>query len=302
MLSNNYVTIRDVSQQTGVAAVTLRAWERRYGLVRPKRTPKGHRLYSLKNIEQIQTIVSWLNRGVAISKVAELLASNDVPANNSIDDKPWQDMQVQLLNALTELKQNSLNPLLDKLNKSVPFVTLCEQVYQPLHHTLITRWYNKPLGYQLEQQLWQQCWQRQITIMTLRAEKQKSHALAWLVNLDDDAHTLDYWLLYSLLIQSGIRIHTFNHINDLSELSRLQDSKHQALILFGDSKINTQSLEQLTRISDFWKSRLFVLGHISRIHKEVITNLPLNHIVGYVSQCWQSEDYQSWLKRLGESE
>ena len=35
--------IREVSRLTGVNSVTLRAWERRYGLIRPQRTPKGHR-------------------------------------------------------------------------------------------------------------------------------------------------------------------------------------------------------------------------------------------------------------------
>ncbi len=38
--------IRAVSRLTGVSAVTLRAWERRYGLIVPSRTAKGHRLYS----------------------------------------------------------------------------------------------------------------------------------------------------------------------------------------------------------------------------------------------------------------
>ncbi|MBT8131818.1 MAG: MerR family DNA-binding transcriptional regulator, partial [Gammaproteobacteria bacterium] len=35
--------IRTVVSLTGINAVTLRAWERRYGLVKPKRTAKGHR-------------------------------------------------------------------------------------------------------------------------------------------------------------------------------------------------------------------------------------------------------------------
>ena len=39
-----YFPIRVVSQRTGVNSVTLRAWERRYGLLKPLRTPKGHRL------------------------------------------------------------------------------------------------------------------------------------------------------------------------------------------------------------------------------------------------------------------
>ncbi|OOE97942.1 hypothetical protein BZG79_15885, partial [Salinivibrio sp. MA427] len=39
------LTISQVAEQTGVNPVTLRAWQRRYGLLSPARTAKGHRLY-----------------------------------------------------------------------------------------------------------------------------------------------------------------------------------------------------------------------------------------------------------------
>ncbi|WP_162873792.1 MerR family DNA-binding transcriptional regulator, partial [Pseudomonas viridiflava] len=35
---DDWLPIRDVARQTGVNAVTLRAWERRYGLIVPHRT------------------------------------------------------------------------------------------------------------------------------------------------------------------------------------------------------------------------------------------------------------------------
>jgi DNA-binding transcriptional MerR regulator len=52
--------IREVSRLTGVNPVTLRAWERRYGLIQPTRTESGHRLYSQANIEAIRSILAWL--------------------------------------------------------------------------------------------------------------------------------------------------------------------------------------------------------------------------------------------------
>ncbi|WP_215201409.1 MerR family transcriptional regulator, partial [Escherichia coli] len=48
--------IREVTRLTGVHPVTLRAWERRYGLVVPQRTGKGHRLYSEEQVERIRRI------------------------------------------------------------------------------------------------------------------------------------------------------------------------------------------------------------------------------------------------------
>jgi len=65
--------IRTVSEVTGVNAITLRAWERRYGLFKPQRTPKGHRLYSQQDILRIQQVLQLLEKGVAIGRVANAL-------------------------------------------------------------------------------------------------------------------------------------------------------------------------------------------------------------------------------------
>jgi DNA-binding transcriptional MerR regulator len=66
--------IREVARLTGVNPVTLRAWERRYGLIVPMRTESGHRLYSMSDIERVRSILGWIERGVAVSKVAKILA------------------------------------------------------------------------------------------------------------------------------------------------------------------------------------------------------------------------------------
>ena len=56
-----YFPIRILSTKTGVNSVTLRAWERRYGLLKPKRTEKGHRLYSEEDVTRVDAIVRWIN-------------------------------------------------------------------------------------------------------------------------------------------------------------------------------------------------------------------------------------------------
>ena len=298
MKSKVYTNISEVSQETGVAAVTLRAWERRYGLIKPQRTPKGHRLYSEADVAEIRQIVSWLNRGVTISKVGALLNTIEATVQVCEDDESWQQVQQELLSTLIELKQRSLNPLLDKLNKSMPFISLCEKVYQPLSRQLITRWQSEPLGHQLEKQLWQQCWQRQITIMTLRADKQKPSATYWLVNLDDQDIALDYWLFYGLLLQSGIQINAVNQLDYLNALPRLKQSLDQPLIIFGSNRISVREIDQLNKAKALWHEDMLAIGSIADIHKDTFSDMALEHIGGDVSSCWQSENYQSWAKRM----
>jgi DNA-binding transcriptional MerR regulator len=68
--------IREVARLTGVNPVTLRAWERRYGLIVPTRTESGHRLYSMTDIDRVRSILDWIERGVAVSKVGKILAKS----------------------------------------------------------------------------------------------------------------------------------------------------------------------------------------------------------------------------------
>ena len=48
--------IREVARLTGINPVTLRAWERRYGLIQPTRTESGHRLYSMHDVEAVREL------------------------------------------------------------------------------------------------------------------------------------------------------------------------------------------------------------------------------------------------------
>jgi MerR family transcriptional regulator, light-induced transcriptional regulator len=64
--------LKVVLKETGIAADTLRAWERRYGLPRPNRTPGGHRLYSARDIETIRWLIARQGEGLSISHAVDL--------------------------------------------------------------------------------------------------------------------------------------------------------------------------------------------------------------------------------------
>src|SRR5438105_14487334 len=64
-----------VARETGVPADTFRAWERRYGMPRPQRSPGGHRLYSERDIAIIRWLRDRTDQGVNISHAVLLLAN-----------------------------------------------------------------------------------------------------------------------------------------------------------------------------------------------------------------------------------
>ncbi len=63
MVRSGEYTIAEVEAMTGLSAEVLRQWERRYGFPRPRRTPGGHRLYALEEVEALRTIKRWLEEG-----------------------------------------------------------------------------------------------------------------------------------------------------------------------------------------------------------------------------------------------
>ena len=65
--------IRVVAELTGINPVTIRAWERRYGLVCPTRTPGGHRLYRRVDLDRLHAASALTGQGMSISRAASLL-------------------------------------------------------------------------------------------------------------------------------------------------------------------------------------------------------------------------------------
>lgn len=66
-------TIRAASALTGINPNTLRAWERRYGIVRPERTPKGYRLYTDEDLKKLRLIQRALQQGISVGRVKDHL-------------------------------------------------------------------------------------------------------------------------------------------------------------------------------------------------------------------------------------
>lgn len=120
--------IREVSRLTGVNSITLRAWERRYGLIEPVRTESGHRLYTDEHIQQIQTAVSLTQQGIPISRVKSLLDQPNPgevakPASKTPDSSGGSPPN----HALESSYQFLLDPLMD-LNLGT-FETALDQLF-----------------------------------------------------------------------------------------------------------------------------------------------------------------------------
>jgi len=57
------LSIGQLAERTGVSVETLRAWERRYGVLRPVRSRGGHRRYSAADVERVMWLINRLTSG-----------------------------------------------------------------------------------------------------------------------------------------------------------------------------------------------------------------------------------------------
>ena len=64
--------LKVVIKETGLTPATIRAWERRYGLFKPKRSPGGQRLYSEDEISLLKWLVERQKEGLSISRAIDL--------------------------------------------------------------------------------------------------------------------------------------------------------------------------------------------------------------------------------------
>lgn len=60
------------AKMSGLTEFTLRAWERRHRAIKPRRSPNGRRVYSLKEIEKLKLLKILTDAGHSISEVANL--------------------------------------------------------------------------------------------------------------------------------------------------------------------------------------------------------------------------------------
>ena len=79
MSEPGYLRIGELARRTGASPELLRAWERRYGLLRPTRSQGGFRLYTAADEERIRRMKEYLARGVAAAEAARLAVDAETP-------------------------------------------------------------------------------------------------------------------------------------------------------------------------------------------------------------------------------
>jgi methanogenic corrinoid protein MtbC1 len=153
--------LKVVLKETGLAADTLRAWERRYGLPSPNRTAGGHRLYSQRDIETIKWLMKRQSEGLSISRAVDLwneqiasgtdplagsmlqgpLTSLAVPVPYQSPDTTIDTMRARWIEACLEFSESAAEQILNQAFSMFPVEAVCLNLLQRGMSEIGERWY-----------------------------------------------------------------------------------------------------------------------------------------------------------------
>ena len=214
--------IREVSRITGINPVTLRAWERRYGLIQPTRTESGHRLYSQSDIDEVRSILGWIERGVAVSKVSKILAhtSSTRPPSVALDSDvqagDWADWHEQIRNAVAAFDERRLEQLYGQVFSSYPMTVVFQDVFIPVWRELLL--HRERFG-QASEWLFLDSFLRARTLQRLQMAAGAAPHKVILAALPDACRELELWVAGLLLGSSDVGVQVLAPGQPLEELS-----------------------------------------------------------------------------------
>lgn len=126
-------SIGEVARICGINPVTLRAWQRRYGLLKPQRTEGGHRLFNDDDLDTIRTILGWIERGIPVGQVKSLLEGKVEAISGD-----WSESEHRLLTALQKGQSQKVRQVITELGREYPATPLVNNVFRPLRARLST--------------------------------------------------------------------------------------------------------------------------------------------------------------------
>ena len=140
MDSDGVLRIGELSKRSGVSAELLRAWERRYGLLRPMRSAGGLRLYTPADVERVRVMRQHMADGLAAAEAAALALRAGVGDGAAPLALRPEAVRDDLADALDRYDEPRAQAILDRLLAVATVDTLLSEVVLPYLRELGERW------------------------------------------------------------------------------------------------------------------------------------------------------------------
>lgn len=271
--------IREVARLTGVNPVTLRAWERRYGLIQPTRTDSGHRLYSQVDIESVRSILAWIERGVAVSKVGKILAKSSTiksassPGYEEVSASEWGEWQAQLRRAISAFDELRLDRLYGQIFSSYPLPVVFQEILMPLWQELLLR--QDEYG-QTSEWLFLDTFLRARTLQRLQVLRAQVEERVLLAAFPGHCRELELLVAGLLLSSADTAVSVLGLGQPLEELTLIcEKMQPQALVLFSNQPPSDDLPKVLSRLALALDCPLVMAGDGADLAEESLRGSPI---------------------------
>lgn len=140
--------IHVAAELSGVRVELIRAWERRYGVLTPQRTPSGYRVYTDRDVALLKRLKQLTEEGVSISEAVKLLpelqqelAQHTEPQAVEVSTSSVESWREAVLRAAESHDQARVSAVLDEVLAALPPLKAFDEVLAPLQREVGERWH-----------------------------------------------------------------------------------------------------------------------------------------------------------------
>jgi DNA-binding transcriptional MerR regulator/methylmalonyl-CoA mutase cobalamin-binding subunit len=290
--------LKVILKETGIAADTLRAWERRYGLPMPERTPGGHRLYSQHDIEIIKWLIAKQNEGLSISHAVdlwnELTASgqNPLPApieqTISIRSANLDAVRQAWLEACLDFNESAAEHALNQAFALYPLETVCVEVIQRGLNAMGEMWYHAKATVQQEH-FTSALAQRRLDALIAAAAPPTRPQTILIGCTTNEQHTFSPLLFALLLRRRGLRVVYLGANVPIQRFNEtLQSVKPHLVILSAQQLQTANGLRETAEQLQVNKMHIAYAGRIFNLLPELRKRIPAHFLGESIQEAIQS--------------
>ena len=138
------VRIGELARRAGIPAATLRAWERRYAVVEPRRGDSGYRLYSAADERRLLTMVSLIEQGLAPAEAAERIRADEAAVEVAEQDADFgpvaEAARAELIAALGDFDGERADRAIGRAISTLSTEAFLSELALPVLREIGTRW------------------------------------------------------------------------------------------------------------------------------------------------------------------
>ena len=272
--------IRILAEKTRVGTSTLRAWERRYGLLHPERTPKGHRLYSEADAKLVLKVLDLLNDGHSLPAIAQMLINNnnskhpaeisstqtDGAVQSSEMGSIWEQFIESTLEATHSFNIERIDAVYNEASSLYPIEMVTDRLILPTLTILGEAWIKQPEQGIGEEHFYTSWLKNRLGARFHHAYSQARGARILCACVPGCYHEIGLMLFSLSALSRGYRVLYFGADLPLNQLPYIsQRSAAKALVLSVHNQLKTEVSNELSSMIPKLPSAVFIGGHTASI-------------------------------------